>query len=80
MMYILKDGDVVCDFFGCNETLDILHACHLKKGIIYVNASIEENILKPYPSQNALYQAFYAFKKSIIQFLLDALMQELILV
>ena len=63
MMYILKDGDVVCDFFGCNETLDILHACHLKKGIIYVNASIEENILKPYPSQNALYQAFYAFKK-----------------
>lgn len=63
MMYILKDGDVVCDFFGCNETLDILHACHLKKGIVYVNASIEENILKPYPSQNALYQAFYAFKK-----------------
>ena len=63
MMYILKDNDVVCDFFGCNETLDILHACHLKKGIIYVNASIEENILKPYPSQNALYQAFYAFKK-----------------
>ena len=63
MMYILKDDDVVCDFFGCNETLDILHACHLKKGIIYVNASIEENILKPYPSQNALYQAFYAFKK-----------------
>ena len=63
MMYILKDGDVVCDFFGCNETLDILHACHLKKGIIYVNASIEENILKPYPSQNALYQAFFAFKK-----------------
>ena len=63
MMYILKDGDVVCDFFGCNETLDILHACHLKKGIVYVNASIEENILKPYPSQNALYQAFYEFKK-----------------
>ena len=63
MMYILKDNDVVCDFFGCNETLDVLHACHLKKGIIYVNASIEENILKPYPSQNALYQAFYAFKK-----------------
>ena len=63
MMYILKDNDVVCDFFGCNETLDILHACHLKKGIVYVNASIEENILKPYPSQNALYQAFFAFKK-----------------
>ena len=63
MMYILKDGDVVCDFFGCNETLDILHACHLKKGIVYVNASIEENIQKPYPSQNALYQAFFAFKK-----------------
>jgi homospermidine synthase len=63
MMYILKDGDVVCDFFGCNETIDILHACHLKKGIVYVNASIEENILKPYPSQNALYQAFQAFKK-----------------
>ena len=63
MMYILKDNDVVCDFFGCNESIDILHACHLKKGIVYVNASIEENILNPYPSQNALYQAFYAFKK-----------------
>ena len=63
MIYILKDNDVVCDFLGCNESIDILHACHLKKGIIYVNASIEENILKPYPSQNALYQAFYAFKK-----------------
>ena len=63
MMYILKDNDVVCDFFGCNETIDVLHACHLKKGIVYVNASIEENILKPYPSQNALYQAFFEFKK-----------------
>ena len=63
MRYILKDDDIVCDFFGCNETIDILHACHLKKGIIYVNASIEENILKPYPSQNALYQAFFEFKK-----------------
>ena len=63
MMYILKDGDVVCDFFGCNETIDILHACHLKKGIVYVNASIEENIQKPYPSQNALYRAFFEFKK-----------------
>ena len=63
MKYILKDGDVVCDFFGCNESIDILRACNLKKGIIYVNASIEENILQPYPSQNALYQAFFAFKK-----------------
>ena len=63
MMYILKDDDVVCDFFGCNESIDVLHACHLKKGIVYVNASIEENILKPYPSQNALYQAFFEFKK-----------------
>ena len=48
MRYILKDDDIVCDFFGCNETIDILHACHLKKGIIYVNASIEENILKKF--------------------------------
>ena len=63
MMYILKDDDVVCDFFGCNETLDILHACHLKKGIVYVNASIEENILDPYPSMLAVYQAFFEFKK-----------------
>ena len=63
MVYFLKDDDVVCDFFGCNETIDILKACHLKKGIIYVNASIEENILKPYPSQNALYQAFFKFRK-----------------
>ena len=63
MRYILKDDDIVCDFFGCNETIDVLHACHLKKGIIYVNASIEENILRPYPSQNALYQAFFEFKK-----------------
>ena len=63
MNYILKDNDIVCDFLGCNETIDILHACHLKKGIIYVNASVEENILKPYPSQNALYQAFFEFKK-----------------
>ena len=63
MNYILKDNDIVCDFFGCNETIDILHACHLKKGIVYINASIEENILRPYPSQNALYQAFFEFKK-----------------
>ena len=63
MNYILKDGDIVCDFFGCNETIDILRACHLKKGIVYINASMEENILKPYPTQNALYQAFFEFKK-----------------
>ena len=61
--YILKDNDIVCDFFGCNETIDILRACHLKKGIVYINASMEENILKPYPTQNALYQAFFEFKK-----------------
>lgn len=59
---ILKDGDIVCDFFGCNETLDILRACQLKKGIVYINSSLEENTLKPYPSQNALYDAFYEFK------------------
>jgi len=63
MNYILKDGDIVCDFFGCNETIDIIHACHLKKGIVYLNASMEENILKPYPTQNALYQALLEFKK-----------------
>ena len=63
MNYILKDNDIVCDFFGCNETIDILRACHLKKGIVYINASMEENILKPYPTQNALYQAFFEFKK-----------------
>ena len=63
MNYILKDNDLVCDFFGCNETIDILRACHLKKGIVYINASMEENILKPYPTQNALYQAFFEFKK-----------------
>ena len=62
MMYVLKDGDVVCDFFGCNESLDIVHACHLKKGIVYINASLEENIEKPYPTQDALYQAFFAFR------------------
>ena len=61
--YILKDNDIVCDFFGCNETLDIIHACHLKNGIVYVNASLEENLAKPYPTQNAIYQAFFEFKK-----------------
>ena len=65
MMYILKDDDVVCVFFGCNESLDILHACHLKKGIVYVNAGIEEDMFKPYPSQYALYNAFFEFKKKI---------------
>ena len=61
--YILKDDDIVCDFFGCNETIDILRACNLKKGIIYINASIEEDLARPYPSQNALYNTFFEFKK-----------------
>jgi homospermidine synthase len=74
IMYILKDGDVVCDFFGCNESLDIIHACHLKKGIVYINASLEENIEKPYPSQNALYQAFSTLERNISQCFLDVLM------
>ena len=60
---IIKNGDIVCDFLGCNETIDILHACNLKKDIYYVNSSLEENTLKPYPSQNALYEAFFEFKK-----------------
>ena len=63
MNYILKDDDIVCDFFGCNETIDILRACNLKKGIIYINASIEEDLARPYPSQNALYNTFFEFKK-----------------
>ena len=63
MLYILKDGDIVFDFFGCNETIDILRACNLKKGIIFMNSSLEENIQKPYPTQNDLYQAFFEFKK-----------------
>ena len=62
--YILKDDDIVCDFFGCNETIDILRACNLKKGIIYINASIEEDLARPYPSQNALYNTFFEFKKN----------------
>ena len=61
--YILKDDDIVCDFFGCNETIDILRACNLKKGIIYINASIEEDLARPYPSQNALYNTIFEFKK-----------------
>ena len=61
--YILKDDDIVCDFLGCNETIDILRACNLKKGIIYINASIEEDLARPYPSQNALYNTFFEFKK-----------------
>ena len=60
---ILKDEDIVFDFFGCNETLEIMRACHFKKGIIYLNSSLEENILEPYPSQNSLYDAFDEFKK-----------------
>ena len=79
MNYILKDNDIVCDFFGCNETIDILRACHLKKGIVYINASMEENILKPYPTQSALYQALFEFKKNLSLLLLDALMLERIL-
>lgn len=61
---IIKDEDVVCDFFGCNETIDILRACNTKKGIFYINSSLEENILEPYPTQNALYDAFENFKNN----------------
>ena len=61
---IIKDEDVVCDFFGCNETIDILRACNTKKGIFYINSSLEENILKPYPTQNALYDALENFKNN----------------
>ncbi len=63
MMYILKDNDVVLDFYGCNESLDILFACHNKKGIVYLNASLEENILEPYRFQSSLYAAMNAFSK-----------------
>ena len=35
----------------------------MKNGIVYVNASLEENLAKPYPTQNAIYQAFFEFKK-----------------
>ena len=28
-----------------------------------MNADVEENILKPYPSQYAMYQAYFEFKK-----------------
>ena len=52
-IYLLKDDDIVCDFFGCNETIDILRACHLRKGIVYMNADVEENILKPYTTINS---------------------------
>lgn len=63
ILNIINDGDIVCDFFGCNETLDILKACNLKKDIVYINSSMEENILKPYPTQNDLYNAFEEFRK-----------------
>jgi homospermidine synthase len=63
ILNIVKDGDIVFDFFGCNETLDIIRACNQKKDIFYINSSLEENILKPYPTQNALYDAFEEFKK-----------------
>lgn len=50
-------------FFGCDEILDIIHACSLKKDIFYIKSSLEENIVKPYPTQNTLYDAFEEFKK-----------------
>jgi hypothetical protein len=62
MMYILKDGDVVCDFFfGCNKALDILHECLLKKGIIFVNTSIEEKIEKNISLTKCLISSFFRF-------------------
>ena len=63
MKNLLEDNDIVFDFFGCNKTIEILHACHLKKGIIYMNADLEQNVLEPYPSQYAMYQDFFEFKK-----------------
>lgn len=44
-----------------------------------MNSSLEENIQKPYPTQNDLYQAFFEFKKNISLYSLGVLMQVLIL-
>lgn len=39
---IIQDDDIVIDLFGCSESLDIVRACNTKKGIVYVDASLEE--------------------------------------
>jgi len=56
MMFILR-------FFWLQWNFRYASFLSFKKGIIYVNASIEENILKPYLSQNILYQASKHLKK-----------------
>ena len=59
---IIYDNDIVLDFFGCSESLDIIKACNEKKGIVYLNASLEEYEDHPYKDQYSLYQAMYDYR------------------
>ena len=60
---IIYDEDLILDFFGCSESLDVIKACNEKKGIIYLNASLEEYEDNPYPNQYSLYQAMYDYRE-----------------
>ena len=60
---IIEDDDIVLDFFGCSESLDIIKACNEKKGIVYLNASLEEYEEYPFPNQYCLYQSMYDYRE-----------------
>ena len=63
MEKIFRDDDIVLDFFGCSESLEIIKACNTKQNIIYLNCSLEEYIDRCYPTQFALYKTMYDYRK-----------------
>lgn len=59
--YLIKDNEVVIDFYGCNETMDIFNVCNKKKGIVYANASMEEDITDPIAYYVPVYITLHSF-------------------
>ena len=63
MKMLFQDNDIVLDFFGCTESLEIIKACNTKNNIIYLNCSLEEYLDRPYPTQYALYKTMYDYRE-----------------
>ncbi|OHT04176.1 hypothetical protein TRFO_28405 [Tritrichomonas foetus] len=61
---LIKDDDMVFDFFGCADSLQIIRACTRHKNVLYLNACLEEWEELELPSGYQLYERMYNFRKT----------------
>ena len=61
---IIKDDDIVFNFLGCVDSLQVIKACARHKNVLYLDACLEEFEEFLLPSDYMLYDRMYKFRET----------------